>query len=190
MKDSQDEALIASILSDRPAERSTALKSLYSACYPSVKSFILLNKGAVEDAEDFFQEGAAILFHKLKDGKFKGQSAISTYLFAICRNLWLQELKKRSRTDDFLRTKTLIVKEEESFNVNPERLESIFKELKADCQRLLLAFYYRKLSIREIQQELKMNSEQVVRNKKKRCLNYLMNIVQRKNLAYSSFLDE
>lgn len=51
--------------------------------------------GNHSDAEDLFQEGFIRALENIS--QFKGQSSFGTWLYSVCRNTFLNELKKRSR---------------------------------------------------------------------------------------------
>ena len=180
--------LISAIKSDKSRTRAKALRYFYTNCYPQIRDLVVKNNGNETDAEDLFQDGLVIFYENVCTGRFKGESKSETYFYAICRNLWLQKLKKTRKSDDFDQQITLM-SEEDSLSVNSSLLKHVFDELKVDCQKLLLAFYFEKKSIANIRADMKMNSEQVVKNKKKRCLQYLMNLIKKKNLTKESFFE-
>ena len=55
------------------------------------------NSGDKEDAKDIFQDAMVIIYEKIRLNKLGLSSAFHTFLFSICRNLWLQELTKRKK---------------------------------------------------------------------------------------------
>jgi len=75
-----------------------AIKELYQIAYPECASFIKNNKGTANDAEDFFQESMVVLYRKIREPDFQLTSHVKTFLYSITRNLWLNELRKRSKS--------------------------------------------------------------------------------------------
>lgn len=91
-----DHAIIEALKS--PLSANEALKHLYDQNFPGIKGHVLGNSGSGDDAKDVFQEGIIALFHNVVDGKFKGESAVNTYLISICKNLWFRRLRKKSKS--------------------------------------------------------------------------------------------
>src|SRR6478736_7164869 len=75
-----------------------AIRHLYRTQYRMVSAYIRQNSGTDQDAEDIFQEVILVFIDVLKKEKFRGESSVSTFLYALTRNIWLNELKKRGRS--------------------------------------------------------------------------------------------
>ena len=88
-----DDALIAAIRSGD--ER--ALAHLYRLHWPMVSHFVLQNSGSEDDAQDIYQEGVMVFYEKVRDGSLELSCQIKTYLYAVCRRLWLKRLTGKSR---------------------------------------------------------------------------------------------
>lgn len=73
------------------------LKQIYLETIPSVRVYILKNNGTEADAQDIFQEALLAVFQKANAGKLQITGEFQPYLFAVCRNLWLMQLRKRSQ---------------------------------------------------------------------------------------------
>lgn len=78
--------------------KSDAIKKLYTIAYASCANMIISNNGSQEDARDMFQEALLIFIKKLQTHDFKLTAQPKTYLYAVCRNLWLKQLQKRKKT--------------------------------------------------------------------------------------------
>src|ERR1700755_2226997 len=90
-----DDDLIQTIkLTDRINE---PLKFLYQTHFPSLSLYIEQNNGSAQDAEDVFQETMLTFIELVRLNKFRGESSVKTFLFAVNRNIWLNELKKKGR---------------------------------------------------------------------------------------------
>lgn len=73
---------------------SPVMKNLY-AYLPVVKKFVLKNNGTRQEAEDIFQEGLVIFCNKINKTDFLLTCSINTYLYSVCKLLWLDELKRK-----------------------------------------------------------------------------------------------
>jgi RNA polymerase sigma factor (sigma-70 family) len=173
-----DVELIELIRSDEALNN--PVKHLYEKYFYVLSSYIEQNQGSHEDAEDIFQEVVLTFIELVRKNKFRGESSVKTFLFAVNRNIWLNELKKRGRQ----------LKRHEKFSVGLPNTEpgidriisgrearqqifGIIKGLGEICRKILIAFYYENLSITEILTRLDYQNEQVVRNKKAKCMKSL-----------------
>ncbi len=166
-------------------EQNEVFKKLYAQYYPRTRQLVLNNNGNEQDAQDVFQESLIIAIEWIRDNKFREQSTIGTFIYAVCRNIWLKKLKRKHR-----RTVDLI--EVENFENNEidalsrsidweqrELLKEAIRRLKKDCEKILTDFYYHNISMRQIALSFQLGSEQAARNKKYRCLKYLMKTLEK-----------
>lgn len=157
---------------------------MYKEYFPSINNFVVRNSGNEQDASDIFQNALLIFFDHVKQDRFEGAAKIKTYLFAICKNLWLKELKKRNRqalrfSDDI--PDTLSGESIDQIVFSGEKSLTLLKlveQLGEGCQQILKEYYYRGLSVTEIKEINGFSNEGSVKNKKYRCLQQLIALVQ------------
>ncbi len=141
------------------------------------------NSGNAEDALDIFQEGIIALWTNIKQGKFQLQdnAKVSSYLFALCRNLWISKLRKRkdfkpleasTELSDQADTDAMIAQHELI-----AELERHFRQLGASCRKLLSLFYYQKASLKAIAAQMGI-TEKTAKNNKYRCMQNLRSLYQ------------
>lgn len=82
-------------------EREKTLEKMYARTYPMVVHYVKQNAGTAEDAKDLLQEAVILFYEKAVYGQFTLTASASTYLMAVCKNLWRRELEKRSRQTRF-----------------------------------------------------------------------------------------
>src|SRR6185295_4861281 len=75
-----------------------AVRYLYRSHFDFLGIYVQQHSGSVQDAEDVFQEVVVAFIDLVHHNKFRGESSIKTFLFALNRNIWLNELKKRQRS--------------------------------------------------------------------------------------------
>ena len=169
---------------------------LYNCHYGSVERYIIKNSGSSYDAEDIFQESLMVTIKAIQENKFHSESSLKSYLFAIAKNLWISELRKRKSTS--LREEIYAGENEVQAdgihqkiikNENFALIQSLFEQLGDKCKRILLLFYYRELSMKEIMEEENFANEQVLRNKKYKCLKTLTERVKTNPVLYQNIKD-
>jgi RNA polymerase sigma factor (sigma-70 family) len=154
--------------------------------YSDIVSSFIINYGASEqDADDVFQETVIAFINIVQQGKFRMEASIKTFLVSVAKNIWRNEQKKRMRTDfREQRFESGRAQSEDEINewINESekkrQLRDLVFKLGEPCRKLLMLFYYENLSMKEILDHLPYENEQVVRNKKYKCLQQLTEIMK------------
>lgn len=173
------DAEILEALAD-PRRVNEAIRSIYSRHYGTLSSFVKNNRGTDDDAQDIFQEVVISFVRLVEQSRFRGESAIGTFLYALNRNMWLNELKRKGRAvKREERFEVAKAKDVDSIDRTIENREShrLLLEAVADlgesCKNILMMFYYENQSMKDIAATTHYENEQVVRNKKYKCLKKL-----------------
>ena len=87
-----DEAIVEGI----KARDNRIIRYVYKEYFPTIKFLITTNSGTDTDAEDVFQDAMIIIYRKVVGDGLILTSSFKTFLYSICRNLWLQRLDKKS----------------------------------------------------------------------------------------------
>ncbi|MCX6316605.1 MAG: sigma-70 family RNA polymerase sigma factor [Bacteroidetes bacterium] len=169
------------------------IKAIYRSHFEGLSWYIMNNSGSQQDAEDVFQEVVVNFIDLVKKDKFRGESTIKTFLFSLNRHTWLNELKRRGRAvareEKFAKG---TYGEQEKDRITPDGHQAIAdREGKAailklvaalgdTCKKILLLFYYENMSMKEILDATDYDNEQVVRNKKYKCLKQLEQMILEK----------
>ena len=178
-----DEVIIRQLESTDLAESDRALTYLYERMYSLIKRFVLNNNGAESDVDDLFQDGLVALYKLAKRGKLHAQINVEAYLYSICRNMWLKQLKKKRRESHISEEMNTIPIEESIIKgmLDRERtnlLEEVLKHLGDKCRTILLYYYYERLSMKEVSKKMNYANEQVAKNKKSACMKKLRSLIQ------------
>jgi len=156
------------------------IRNIYRNHFEGLCWYVMNNSGSRQDAEDIFQEVVVNFIELIQKDKFRGESTIKTFLFSLNRFTWLNELKRRGRA----------LAREEKYEKGQERTEldtnhfiadregkaevlRVVSELGETCRKILVLYYYENLSMKEILEVTDYETEQVVRNKKYKCLKQL-----------------
>ncbi|MBD3627279.1 sigma-70 family RNA polymerase sigma factor [Cyclobacterium sp.] len=167
-----------------------AIHQLYKGYYGLLENYVLQNNGSNADAADTIQETMLVFLNMIETGKFRKEASIKSVLYGINRNIWLTTLRKRKSRDH---RHGIYDKEQEQveFDVSKSLAEmegyqlimALFEKLGEKCKRILVLFYYENLSMDEIALREEYSSDQVVRNKKFKCMKQLTNqLVGNRNL--------
>jgi len=156
---------------------SLAVKGLYNIL-PYVKQYIKANSGTAADAEDILQDALVILYKKVHSGNFTLTVTLKTYLLAIVRNCWLQQLRQQKKMpagEIINDTPADEITEEPALQL----ADTAFNLLGEKCKQLLILFYFKKKNFKEIASAIGFSDEKVAKNQKYRCIqkakeNYLI----------------
>ncbi|MBK9337451.1 MAG: sigma-70 family RNA polymerase sigma factor [Lewinellaceae bacterium] len=168
-----DEVLLDALRKNDPA----AFEFLYRQYYRMVTSQVNDRGLSDADAQDIFQEVLLVLVRTIQRPDFGLTAKLSTFLFAIARNLLLK--KSGKPTDMPLDDESLLRLGHQTPETDPalfeERLNTVvdcLALLDSDCCTLLMLSFFEKRSQTEIAQTMGY-TEAFVKVKKHRCLNYL-----------------
>ena len=85
------------ILDGIAAGDNSIIKDFYKNNYDYIKGYILQNSGKDEDVEDVFQDALVIIYQKLKSDSLDINVTLKTYFYAVCKNVWRNQLRKKSK---------------------------------------------------------------------------------------------
>ena len=145
-----------------------ATNGLYNLLSPA-KKYVCTNNGTSDDAKDIFQDALIILYKKVQDKDFVLTVSLKTYVLAVVKNLWLQELRRRNKmpvTIDQAEVADVIIEKEK----DDELATAAFNLLGEKCRKLLIMFYFKKKNYRELASFLGFGDERTAKNQKYRCL--------------------
>ena len=186
-----DDALIAAIRGGD--ER--ALAHLYRLHWPMVSHFVLQNSGSEDDAQDVYQEGVVVFYEKVRDGSLELSCQIKTYLYAVCRRLWLKRLTSKSRfgvrlLDGEEHGPYLNIGAEEDVLAAEEQdrrfatMGEALANLGEPCKSLLEGFYLLDKSMQDLTAEFGYTNADNAKNQKYKCL------VRLKKLFFAHYKEE
>jgi RNA polymerase sigma factor (sigma-70 family) len=160
-----------------------ALTYLYERNLRMIRKFVLENSGTEPDSAELLQDALVVLWENVRSGKFTLQSKISTYLFSVAKNKWLQELgrKKRFSVIDEQQINQPDGENQEDNLLKQELIEIVktyIEQLSPLCRKILLLFYYEDRSMTEISKILGLANENVAKSKKYQCKKDLEQLVK------------
>jgi RNA polymerase sigma factor (sigma-70 family) len=168
----------------------SAILQVYEEHAEITRSFIMGKGGTSQDADDIFQETVVSFIDSVQKDKFRQESGIRTFLISISKNLWYNEIRRKQRAGN--REKLYETdREQEDAGISEviqnrdlkKQMNSLLDNLGESCRKILELFYYENLSMKEIVTHLHYENEQVVRNKKYKCLQQLTEKIKQNPLA-------
>jgi len=153
-----------------------AIETLYKENYKMVQTLIISNNGSADDARDIFQEAMIVLYEKVKSGSFELNCLIKTYLYSVCRRLWLKRLQQIQKYSAEVESLAETVPVEEELEAHERRntefltMEKSMMGLGEPCKSLLEAYYLQKKSMTEIAANFGYTNAENAKNQKYKCL--------------------
>jgi RNA polymerase sigma factor (sigma-70 family) len=171
----EDSLLIDAIRSGNARSRDWALYRIYSnSKYKEfTRTYITSHHGLEADVDDVFQEAIILLDRNLRNGAYKEESTLGTYLMAIVKWTWLgiQRKKKLQVVEIDTNSMQLEVGSAESSLLSEEREEIMnlaINQLGSKC-RELLGQYKLDHTMKEIAMQLGYSSAEMAKKQAYRC---------------------
>ena len=153
------------------------IEYIYNDIFPSVKFMVIRNSGNYQDADDIFQDALIAVYNKIKNKDLTLTCTFKTYLYSVCRRLWLHKLEgKRVRRKKFKDFENYIIlqnndNEEIAYEEAREKYKLYqlhFLELSVKCQKILRLFLNNN-TIKEITEIMGYKTENYTRTRKYLC---------------------
>jgi len=152
-----------------------AVETIYKENFNMVQSLIINNNGTVEDARDTFQEAMIVLFEKARSGTFELNCQLKTYVYSVCRRIWLKRLQQLNRyVNEMEGFETVPVEEDieehEKRYEEFQLMEKTINNLGEPCKGLIEAYYIQKKNMQEIANQFGYTNADNAKNQKYKCL--------------------
>jgi len=170
MKLPTDQALIKGIRN----HESPILEHVYETYYPIIESYIIHNQGSRDQARDVFQDAMMVIYNKVKTDELELSCKFGTYLYAICKNMWVQERKKYLHRLEILKKQPMMVNDPGPAEdpLLQKHLSFLFNkhfgELSADCQKIL-SMFFNHFSVEDIRAAMNYKDLHHTADRKYRC---------------------
>lgn len=163
-----DEILLQKMRSTSRLERNEALKSLYNDNTVNFKIREMARDYNYQaDADDALQDGIILLDEMVRDGRFRSESSVKTFLIGICRNImrnkvrsaekviYKEEIKEADLDDTSVHDATpeeaiLILESSEKEQQRDSILRGLLSQLTDRCQDVLRLYYYESYNMAKI----------------------------------------
>ena len=170
------------LLKSLAANDHQVIEAIYKDNFPAIQLFVLSNNGSSDDASDLFQEAMILLYEKAVAGELELNCKLKTYIYSVCRRLWLKRLQQMKRFGSSVETLEEIVPVDEELEEQERKNEAFHQMDKAmhllgePCKSLLEAFYVDRKQMTDIAEEFGYTNSDNAKNQKYKCLMRLKKI--------------
>lgn len=153
-----------------------AAEIIYKENFKMIQSFVLNNNGTYDDAKDIFQEAMIVLYENAKNERFALTCKITTYVYSVCRRLWLKRLQHLNRFVAPVENIEETVQVDEDIELQERRnadfaiMERTLGNLGEPCKSLLEAYYLQKKDMADIAATFGYTNADNAKNQKYKCL--------------------
>ena len=160
------------------------LQYVYKTYYSYTKYFIISNSGSDDDAKDIFQEALVVIYRKLLDEQLNISCTFKTYLYSVCRLLWLKQLEKRKVKNEFSLDRDNFIEladETKDLSVQNEKYrlyQKYFNLLGEDCRKVL-EMSLEKIPLKQIAEIMGYKSEKYAKKRKYQCKERLIKEIKK-----------
>ena len=154
----------------------SVVEAIYRDNFPMIQAFILNNSGDSDEARDIFQEAMIVVYEKAISGSFELNCLLKTYIYSVCRRLWLKRLQQLQRYGSLVEyvDETVAVDEDleshEKHNADFTLMENAMSKIGEPCKSLLDAYYIQKKNMQEIAADFGYTNADNAKTQKYKCL--------------------
>lgn len=194
-KQLSDAEMLEAMRGNNPQAHNAALRQLYDSPVVNAKVHEMVHTFSYKaDADEVLQNGIILLNDMVRDGRFRGEAAITTFLISVCRNLirnqarstervtLKEEVKETDITDGYLSNP-----ENEPFGIEElsddllkrdNLLRGLIGQLRERCQEVLHLFYFTTMNRQEIADAIGLKDVAQVSTNANKCRNELRALIE------------
>ncbi len=153
-----------------------SLETIYLENFPMIAKMVMQNNGSEDDAKDIFQEAMIVLYEKVQEGGFVLSSRLKTFLYAVCRRLWLKKLQSSALNGPIFEELEETTAAEDALEAHLERdqqfrqMEEAMGKIGEPCKTILEDYYIHRQSMQEIAERFGYTNAENAKNQKYKCL--------------------
>lgn len=178
-----DEELVNRIKAGGPG-REKALHQIYinTTVKSKLTSLITNNSGNTQDAEDIYQEAIIVLDRNIREGHYRLDGSLTSYLYSTGKFLWMNHLRKKRLTlkENFMDSDLVSTSvQPDKIYMNDEKkkfLQSLLSRLGMRCQNIL-ELWQLSYSMDEIARKLNIGDASIARKAKYDCQQQLIKLI-------------
>ena len=163
-------------------QEKSIIENIYKLYFEMIVRFVQKNKGSFDDAADLFQEAMIVIYQKSLDSNFVLNCQFKTYLYSVCRRLWLKKLQRDQKAGILVEELETVVAVETDMEahlenqLNFQMMDKALNEIGEPCKSLLNAYYIQRKNMQEIATDFKYTNADNAKTQKYKCLMRLKKI--------------
>lgn len=177
------------IVSEIRKKNEGVLRELYKTHYAMIVNLVCTNSGTEQEAKDIYQEAVLAFYERVQQADFILTCKIKTYLYAVCRRLWLKRLQAKKRFQGSIEeTESFPGADEEAYDAEEKEkrfagMKTALEGLGEPCRSIIEDFYIHDLSMETIREKFGYTNADNAKNQKYKCLQRL------KKLFFDAYKD-
>lgn len=155
------------------------LERVYKSYFPMILKLVISNNGDEDDAKDIFQESIIVLYNKIKSGNFQLNSKLKTFIYSVCRRLWLKRLSQKNKGTVYVKDYEEIISVEEDLEYHQQKDKEFTQMAEAmillgePCRTIIEDFYIYDNSMQDICKKFGYTNADNAKTQKYKCLQRL-----------------
>ena len=184
MKDSKRNYSTEAYFSGIKTGDEQVLKSIFSEYMPGIRGLVLAGGGTAQEAEDVLISALESMFRKLQNNELQPDCTFYTYLYEICKYIWLKKMKDKNAGAVEGPAAQYILDLKDAITQTQQNQDFLakFDMLGTDCQRILTYTLVEDKDMDEIAQVMGFASADYVKKKKFICKEQLFELIQKNQL--------
>jgi RNA polymerase sigma factor (sigma-70 family) len=168
------------------------LIELYKAHEGMIANHVFQHSGNEDDVKDLMQDTLVAIWQNVRKPNFQLSAKLSTYLFAIAKNLWLKQLEKRKRIkgEQFITGKEMADTQDPAEKMDHSLVQKAMDLLQDKCRNILIMFYFDGFDMDTIAKANGLSSATVAKAKKYQCLKGLETIIKQQYNAADFYFNK
>ena len=147
-----------------------------------ILNLVIQNSGTEPEAKDVYQEAVIVFYERLQQKDFVLTCKIKTFLYAICKRIWLKRLSEKRRApmridddESFPEIEEEMLHLEENEKQH-EMMKKSLLELGEPCRTIVQDFYIHDLTMEQIRDKFGYTNTDNAKNQKYKCMMRLKKI--------------
>jgi RNA polymerase sigma factor (sigma-70 family) len=153
-----------------------SIEIIYKSNFKTIQHMVLANNGTYDDARDIFQEAMIALYEKAQSESFVLTCKINTYVYSVCRRLWLKRLQQYGKFSFQMDGLEETVSIEDDLEIHEKKnaefaiMDRALNSLGEPCKSLLEGYYVKKLDMQTLAKDFGYTNADNAKNQKYKCL--------------------
>lgn len=157
-------------------QQDKSINQIYLDHFQMIQRLVVNNNGTLDDAADVFQEAMIVLYEKAIDPNFQLNCQLKTFIYSICRRIWLKKLFQQKKMGSKVIDFEDIISVEEDMESNEIKqknfniLDECLNKIGEPCKSLLEAYYFNRKHMLDIAKEFNYTNADNAKTQKYKCL--------------------